>query len=237
MSENMNNNFNPTVNEFSNQGNAPQNNMSSMPNNGMNPNMNQGPMPNNGMNPNMNQGPMPNNGMNPNMNQGPMPNNGFNPNMQYGPRPNGSSGNKTGLIIGIVVGLIVIGVVVYLLLSGGIGGKTLTCTQSGTTSGVNIAQKMDVKFKGNKASSAKVVMTIKLLDKTYASQWDTLITSLKSQVSSADGVKVTTKDNSANYEYIMNIETDYSKNKAATISGADYESAKALLESEGYTCK
>ena len=172
MNNNMNNNINPTVNEFSSQGNQM--------NNEYNPNMNQGPMPNPGFNPNMNQRPMPNPGFNPNMNQGPMPN-------QY----NRQGGSKIGLIIGAIVGVVAIVIVCIFLF----GGKKMTCTISESQLGV----KMDVvaKFSARgKRTYGNVELTLSSSSYKFSEEEaKTMEASLINQYGDLEGLKHSVKVN------------------------------------------
>ena len=216
MNNNMNNNINPTVNEFSSQGNQM--------NNEYNPNMNQGPMPNPGFNPNMNQGPMPNPGFNPNMNQRPMPNPGFNPNMNQGPMPNQynrQGGSKIGLIIGAIVGVVAIVIVCIFLF----GGKKMTCTISESQLGV----KMDVvaKFSARgKRTYGNVELTLSSSSYKFSEEEaKTMEASLINQYGDLEGLKHSVKVNDGKV--------------IVTLSGTDSSNiseVKDQLVAAGYTC-
>ena len=230
MNNNMNNNINPTVNEFSSQGNQmnneynPNMNQGPMPNPGFNPNMNQGPMPNPGFNPNMNQGPMPNPGFNPNMNQGPMPNPGFNPNMNQRPMPNQYNRqgvSKIGLIIGEIVGVVAIVIVCIFLF----GGKKMTCTISESQLGV----KMDVvaKFSARgKRTYGNVEFTLSSSSYKFSEEEaKTIEASLINQYGDLEGLKHSVKVNDGKV--------------IVTLSGTDSSNiseVKDQLVAAGYTC-
>ena len=218
MNGNMNNNYNvnPTLSEFS------QNN-----------NMNQGPMSNPGFNPNMNNGPMPNPGFNPNMNNGQMPNPGFNPNIR--PMPN-NSGNNKGIIIGVVAVVVIAAIVGVLFLIGIIGGKTLTCTYSQNTEGLSMNQKATIKFKNDVASKGQLVITLKLIDKSKSSQWNQLVSTVKSSIQSQDGLTITDKNDANNYVYTITAKADYKKITTGELVNANYETAKSYYTSSGYSC-
>ena len=208
---NGNNNFN---NQFNNNG---FNNSNNMQGNMMY--QNQG---NNGFN---NQ--MPQNNFNQQQNQyqsGPMPrpmNNQFNNN-------SGQKNNSLGIIIGIVSFIAVAGIGYYFL-----GGKTLTCTKSGTSYGLSTEDVIKVKFQNDKIKSVSQTGTLDLGN--YVSQKDEVIEMLNEEYEDEEGVVYSIK--SQDDKIIVNLSATTEEGfEYFFLGNYNYDSLKEDLEDYDYTC-
>lgn len=144
------------------------------------------------------------------------------------------------------IGLLVVAVFGVLILTG-CGGKTLTCTNSESTSGLSMDQKIVATFNGEKVSRMKLEVEAKATSDLYKKNWDTLAKTLEEQYSNKnkDGIKVTTSNK--NYTYKISIDIDVKKAKDEDLKDYDldgiasnkdsYDDAKKELESAGFKCK
>lgn len=112
-------------------------------------------------------------------------------------------------------------------------GKKLTCTMENSQLGLEMKQKVEVKFKGDTVDTMKIAMDIVVPDK-YKDQKQELIDSFKEE---DENMKVTeTKDG-------IRIEADSSSDSSLfdefDVEGkeASYDDVKKAFEAQGYTCK
>lgn len=121
--------------------------------------------------------------------------------------------------------------IVALALTGCGGSKTLTCTNSTTTSGMETKSTVEIKFNKNTVDAMNVTMDMKVPDE-YKDQKQTLIDTLKTSMKgmdvseTKDGIRIKADSNS---EYFDSFNID-KKN-------AKYDDAKKAFEAQGYKCK
>lgn len=114
-----------------------------------------------------------------------------------------------------------------LLTMTGCGGKKLTCTNEIKESGVEMEQKIEVNFKGNKVDSMKVSVDVALPD-SLKDQKQTMIDSVKGEIKDAK-VKET-KDG-------FKVEGSMDAKTLGTNNEAKYDDVKKAIEATGYKCK
>ena len=159
---------------------------------------------------------------------------------------------KTGLIIGCVIGVIaiVVAVVVVLLLvlPGQGGERTVSCTTSATTMGIDVNSEANVKIKDGKLSDGNMTINVDLanMPSSYKNYEENLVDSLTSQYekycdddhcvfdynyTEGDSVKyVLQYDN----EGVKEIVWVYGGDNMSTQAVAD--KVQEALESQNYTC-
>ena len=153
---------------------------------------------------------------------GPTPmNNQFNNN-------SGQKNNSLGIIIGIVSFIAVAGIGYYFL-----GGKTLTCTKSGTSYGLSTEDVIKVKFQNDKIKSVSQTGTLDLGN--YVSQKDEVIEMLNEEYEDEDGVVYSIK--SQDDKIIVNLSATTEEGFEYFFLGDyNYDSLKEDLEDYDYTC-
>ena len=127
--------------------------------------------------------------------------------------------------------------------------KTLTCTMSEEDDGLSMEQTVDLSFSDDKVTNVKMSIDTKITDSTYQENWDMFVSMMESQYeeSSANGIKVTTKNNSDNYTYTISLDANLEEASEEDLSnygldtfteeGITYEETKQEAEDAGYTCK
>ena len=205
------------------------------PNMGMQSNMNMGVNPNMGMQPNMNTGANPNMGMQPNMNMGVNPNMGIQPNMNMGANQVNKKSNKTMIIvISIMAALIVIGVILFFVLSG--GKKSLNCTQSTTESGFDMKADVIADFKDNIIDEMSMNISVDMGE--YVEYKDTFIESFEEEYAELRnrGISVDITSDDTHVYIKLGANKDTYKELDMSSSG-EYEEVKNYFEGEGFICK
>ena len=136
-----------------------------------------------------------------------------------------------------------------LLLLTGCGEKTLTCTNSESSSGIDMGQEAVIKFKGEKVSYVKLTIDAKATSSLIKNNWSTFADTLGKQYTDkkATGIKVTTKNDSKNYTYKISIEVDVNKAKDDDLKDysldgiaektSTYKEVKESAEASGFKCK
>lgn len=114
-----------------------------------------------------------------------------------------------------------------LLTMTGCGGKKLTCTNEIKESGIEMNQKIDVNFKGDKVDSMKISIDVTLPD-SLKDQKQTMIDSVKEEVKEA---KVTETKNG------FKVTGSADAKDLGTDNEAKYDDVKKTLEATGYKCK
>lgn len=109
----------------------------------------------------------------------------------------------------------------------GCGGKKLTCTNEIKESGIEMNQKIDVNFKGDKVDSMKISIDVTLPD-SLKDQKQTMIDSVKEEVKEA---KVTETKNG------FKVTGSADAKDLGTDNEAKYDDVKKTLEATGYKCK
>ncbi len=127
--------------------------------------------------------------------------------------------------------------------------KTLTCTMSEEDDGLSMEQTVDLSFSDDKVTNVKMSIDTKITDSTYQENWDMFVSMMESQYeeSSANGIKVTTENDSDNYTYTITVDANLEEASeddlsnygldAFTEEGITYEETKQEAEDAGYTCK
>ena len=127
--------------------------------------------------------------------------------------------------------------------------KTLTCTMSEEDDGLSMEQTVDLGFSDDKVTNVKMSIDTKITDSTYQENWDMFVSMMESQYeeSSANGIKVTTENDSDNYTYTITVDANLEEASeddlsnygldAFTEEGITYEETKQEAEDAGYTCK
>ena len=127
--------------------------------------------------------------------------------------------------------------------------KTLTCTMSEEDDGLSMEQTVDLSFSDDKVTNVKMSIDTKITDSTYQENWDMFVSTMESQYeeSSANGIKVTTENDSDNYTYTITVDANLEEASeddlsnygldAFTEEGITYEETKQEAEDAGYTCK
>lgn len=168
----------------------------------------------------------------------------YNQNMNVIPPSNNTSLNrkpsfidKYGKYLLIALFVILVGAACYFLFS----GKKLTCTLDDEYSGVKLSQTVQVKFSGNKANSAKMIVKIDLknMDDEIKNRKDSIIEGFKENAKDIeqDGVKVDIKETS-NTITITATAKDNVLGLLEVSEGQNiYEKIKKQYELGGYTCK
>ena len=127
--------------------------------------------------------------------------------------------------------------------------KTLTCTMSEEDDGLSMEQTVDLSFSDDKVTNVKMSIDTKITDSTYQENWDMFVSMMESQYeeSSANGIKVTTENDSDYYTYTITVDANLEEASeddlsnygldAFTEEGITYEETKQEAEDAGYTCK
>lgn len=148
------------------------------------------------------------------------------------------------------LGMFLVGLFAVGLVTGcGSAEKTLICTMPQNESGLAMEQKVEAVFNGKKVTSLKLVVDSKAEDDAIKENWSTFSSVLKSQFEGldADGIVVSTKDDSKNYIYTVTVDVDVTKAKDEDLknfsldgissSKESIEDVKKQLEDAKYTCE
>jgi len=131
----------------------------------------------------------------------------------------------------------------------GCGSKTLTCTKSETSSGLDMTQEIKIVFKGDKVKDLNAKFGIVAVEQTIKNSWDTLVPlwAVEFPETNEDGIKVSVKNDKNNYSFQAIIEIDADKVSESSLetydldglteTGVGFEQAKENFEGMGYTCK
>jgi len=138
---------------------------------------------------------------------------------------------------------------VAVLVLTGCGSKTLTCTKSETSSGLDMTQEISIKFQGKKVTNMKVSVDSKAITDAIKNNWDMFVGILDSKYpeSNEEGVKITTQNNADQHTYKVSIDIDLNKASENALAkydldgvanaNSDIKEVKAAAEKSGYTCK
>lgn len=130
----------------------------------------------------------------------------------------------------------------------GSSNKSLSCSKdfsSSMPSGISMIQDSEIEFKNNKVDSMKMIMKFEV-SSTYASQFDTLMNTMKStyenQYGKYSGINVTTnKTSDSTFEIVISFDykslDDTTKTAIGAVGSESYSVNKKQLESQGYSCK
>lgn len=130
----------------------------------------------------------------------------------------------------------------------GSSDKTLSCSKdfsSSMPSGISMVQDSKIEFKNNKIETMDMIMKFEV-SSTYASQFDTLMSTMKStydnQYGKYDGITVTSnKTSDSTFEVVISIDykkiSDTTKTAIGAVGSESYSVNKKQLEGQGYTCK
>ena len=144
---------------------------------------------------------------------------------------------------------LVITLLALLVVTGCGSSKKLTCTKEESSSGIDMKQTITVNFNKDKVSKVKLSLNSKATDENIKSNWNLFSEALGKQFSSSskEGIKITTKDDSKNYTYLIELEIDVNKAKKEDLEDYDmedildsnesYSDLKKELEEQGYSCK
>lgn len=144
---------------------------------------------------------------------------------------------------------LVITLLALLVVTGCGSGKKLTCTKEESSSGIDMKQTITVNFEKDKVSKVKLSLNSKATNETIKSNWNLFAETLGKQFSSSskEGIKITTKNDSKNYSYLIELEVDVNKAKKEDLEEYDmedvldstesYDDLKKDFEGEGYSCK
>lgn len=144
---------------------------------------------------------------------------------------------------------LVITLLALLVVTGCGSSKKLTCTKEESSSGIDMKQTITVNFNKDKVSKVKLSLNSKATDENVKSNWNLFSEALGSQFSSSskEGIKITTKDDSKNYTYLIELEIDVNKAKKEDLEDYDmedildsnesYSDLKKEFEDQGYSCK
>lgn len=119
--------------------------------------------------------------------------------------------------------------------------KTLECNISETEEGMEVSQKVLVKFKGNKVDGMDMIHDIKVPDemKSLVSTLEsTMNEQFKNQKEFKDAkVETSSKDNTITVKVSMDAKTIADASDGIIDYKGNYDDIKAELEKEGYECK
>ena len=146
-----------------------------------------------------------------------------------------------------VFGSIVVTLCAILLVGCG-GEKTLNCSKDFSSSmsyGMKMVQDSEITFKNDKIQTLTMIMKFEVPE-SYASQIDTLLSTMKSTYESNygkyNGVTVNTEktsDTTFNVTISMDYKnmSDSDKSALGATGSESYSANKKSLEGQGYTCK
>lgn len=139
--------------------------------------------------------------------------------------------NKIPVIIGIVA---VVAIVILLVVFG--GNKTLVCTTSETSMGIEMNTKATMKFSRNKAKSLDAVITVNL--GRYADQKHLFIEQFERTYASYDNETMDINITSDDENVYINMNAKKGNFSGIGITNTvTYEEAKKELEDEGFICE
>lgn len=140
--------------------------------------------------------------------------------------------NNNILIIVSVVAIIAILAIVYATLIK--GGKTLNCTMTDSSMGMDMKTNLTIKFKGNQANELNATITVDL--GKYGDYKETFIDSFKDEFEQKEGIETNIK--SDNDQVIIEMKATRAGMEASGYVQDDtYDEVVKDLKAEGFTCK
>ena len=140
--------------------------------------------------------------------------------------------NNNILIIVSVVAIIAILAIVYATLIK--GGKTLNCTMTDSSMGMDMKTNLTIKFKGNQANELNATITVDL--GKYGDYKETFIDSFKDEFEQKEGIETNIK--SDNDQVIIEMKaTRAGMEVSGYVQDDTYDEVVKDLKAEGFTCK
>ena len=136
------------------------------------------------------------------------------------------------IVMGIILVILFI-VVLYIFL---FNFKTLTCSISEDTMGIDLSTELKMKFKGKDVSNADISMVFDL--GTFSNYKEQMLKTIENQYSSEEFKKMNLKITSDDTKIYVNMQSTKENFKEAGFSTeGTYKEVKADLEQQGFTCK
>lgn len=139
--------------------------------------------------------------------------------------------NNNILIIISIVAIIAVLAILYITFI--YGTKTLNCTMTDNTNGMNMKTDLTVNFKRNQANSLKATITVDLGE--YIDYKDTLIDAYKDEFEQQDGIKTNIKSDGDKVILEMTA-TRAGMEVSGYVKSDTYDEVIDSLKDEGYTC-
>lgn len=140
--------------------------------------------------------------------------------------------NNNILIIVSVVAIVAILAIVYATLIK--GGKTLNCTMTDSSMGMDMKTNLTIKFKGNQANELNATITVDL--GKYGDYKETFIDSFKDEFEQKEGIETNIK--SDNDQVIIEMKaTRAGMEVSGYVQDDTYDEVVKDLKAEGFTCK
>lgn len=148
--------------------------------------------------------------------------------------------------------LLLVVVMVAILTTGCGSTKKLSCSMDQSMMGINMGLNVSFKFKNEKVSNLTMKITMKAENDAIKEGWSDAVASLNEQYKdeSAEGVKLSTKNDDKNYTYTVTLDVDLNKASKESLEKydldefydiakekTDIEEVKKSAEADGFKCE